>query len=365
MRINDFSGGNNELVLEYPELNIFVNDNNYVRLYSDISASVEITSLIVQNTNTGEISDELSYISPFGNLVLNLSDVFKSLYIPNNNDTLKVSLTCTYTIAGYKHAYYNFWFYVYLFNGTSFQDRTHGSRYLYVYDNDDFSQLDFYFPYSGKLRFNGSNAGTTSGGVTTLNLSGFTINNGVNILHFSNENTKPLLSIDTFSPIHTNDFTTIMSYEERDGLLSFLYIGDVFNGRKDKAYEYDVIIEVVDNCSENDFLIRYVDTDGCRRKLMGKVKSQKEDAKQTAINGEFNVYSNTVSAFKDSNTKEVTVTFPNISSLAYIQDLLYADKIEYQNINGEWVECMLKTNSIKSTEEKFDDYELSFLINSK
>ena len=47
MRINDFSGGNNELVLEYPELNIFVNDNNYIRLYSDISASVEITSLIV------------------------------------------------------------------------------------------------------------------------------------------------------------------------------------------------------------------------------------------------------------------------------------------------------------------------------
>ena len=359
MRTTDLSGGLGYLVIEYPNENVFLKDNNYIRLSTNISASVELTAL--QAYNFDGISVVYSYSSPFKSLLFDLNNVLKSMY-KDSPIELNIVTTCTYIIAGVRKQY-NFNFTIKLIDGISFPDRTHSTRYIYIYNNDQLNNVELFFPTDGELTV-GSDTLSIQKGLNTYDLSGYDFTIGKNVLGFTNQMAKPVLNIENFYPIEQSAFTVNMTYQSTDPFLTYTWLSDIYGGNKVYGGNYDIIVEMVENCGENDIMFRYLDADGCRRYVMGKVVNQNETTKSNDLVVVDDIYSNIAGYFTTDNTKDITVIFKDINHYAFIQDLFYSSTIEFQNTNGEWFNCKMKTTSLKTTDEIADDYEIQFTINN-
>ena len=347
------------VTVNYPDSNAFLNDNNYIEVILP-RENMEV-HYTFYNVNTGASLGDFTYRTPFKKLKISLNNIFNymtnrydesskiinmAIYIPEYSDTNAVFPSLPFKIL----------------KGTSYPDRTHGTLFFYIYDGDDPSNTEIYFPTNGTITIDGGLTQNVMAGINYIDLSSIS-GEGTHKINFTTSSFSPSVQIISFDPVNENDFTVNINYIENDGNVPFTYIGDLLQKDLQTLSDYNIYFDLVTTCANNIFEIKYYDADGCIRYLAGKITQITSSANQKNLLYEQDVYSNIPNYIYNDEQKDVTVVFDNIKHDAHIEDLLQSVGIWYMNNDYQWFKCQLSTKNIKNVDDS--DYELTFTINKK
>lgn len=308
----------NNVVVEYPDSLVFVQDNLYIKLrnvYSQPIGLVECTVLGDTTTKKTIYIDNHIATLPFINNVTGIINFIISINGDSKNFICNV------------------------LNGKTLPIKKHGSD-NYIYTNED--TVDVFLPFTAKINDTVYPA-------------------GVNNVSFGEDITLTYLTpigsldveVDNDTPgVYTYNlcFKDVFNTTEIEG-------GDIFNC----GVNFPKIIKVEKRelcCGE--VVVKYTNTDGCKRMLFGKTLGVEYNS-----NGEYysviNVIKNIPKFNKTDNTITLTVGFQDINRYAYPEDIVYSDVI-YIVYNDVEYECTLDEYKFISKREDIVDFEIVLKI---
>ena len=343
----------------YPNENAFLNDNNYIEVVlPQEQLTVKYTFINYADNST---LGEFAYKSPFKSVKISLNSIFN--YMTDRYNETNASISCHFSIVvGSSEYTLPIALFFKILKGTSYPDRTHGTLFFYIYDGDDPSNTEIYFPTNGTITIDGGLTQNVTEGINYIDLSSIS-DEGTHKINFTTSSFSPSVQIISFDPVNENDFTVNINYIENDGNLPFTYIGDLLQKDLQTLSDYNIYFDYVTTCANNIFEIKYYDADGCIRYLAGKITQITSSANQKNLLYEQDIYNNIPNYIYNEEQKDVTVVFDNIKHDAHIEDLLQSVSIWYMNNDYQWFKCQLSTKNIKNVENS--DYELTFTINKK
>lgn len=363
----------NNIELVYPDTTAYLHDNLFIKVVGAngqaVGAKIQVTDLASGKQR------KLSYVSELSEVVFSLNDAFLSLW----HDAVSFNVS----IMLYENGVYtsDFGFDVDILNGKTLPSRRHGStRTIYVYGEDDLYKVGFLFPASGNFSVNGHGLPIISGGYTSLDLRLYITNAGEYQLCFhagakgegNTQNQTQTQS--TLNIVNVGDITPFSAVAQ-------LYFpdtsGDVPSGEKGGGVWNDDLFYLESYCINliyggvcddyNFFKVRYRDTDGIMRYLGGRLLSETTESK-----GENFYRMDTATPIKDISRRYLTETsgtvkvgYGELRRDSYWNDILLADRVEFLNYAGDWLECSVKTSKVTVTSDNTQDVELEFeLYNS-
>lgn len=312
----------------YPDEFIFSNDNHYIEITSqtmDKIGNVNITLTI------GGVQHSYNYYAESGVLVLPLNfttdpDISQQvLFIDvSTRNAVLPSFTCT------------------LLNGKTVPNKKHGSTGT-IYTTSDW--VDIYLPFTAKI-----NDLVYSGGVNQVNipedkarLDYVTPQGSVNV--YLSEDTP--VTTTSHRLCFTDEFIT-QQVTGNDTFENFAIFPTTIN------------IVHVTPCA-GDVVIRYYDTDGCLRELVGRsLELQVEnDVEYFTV---VDTIKNIPQHFSNKQSMTLKVGLSDIERRAYPEDIVYSGYITLV-IGGELVHrCSLEEFKMTTNGVKYNDYELTLNI---
>lgn len=315
--------------IDYPDALVFLNDNNIIRVGSSISSDTVGARIVVREPTSNQVI--LDYWSETNEIVFLLNDSLLQLF--NDNLSAWDVLVECYSNSTPQAS---FSFNINVYDGKSFPDRSHGcTQTIYWSDISDLVKLQL-FTYEGGTAVVKNTPFTLTPGITSLNLTNLYLNDNEKI-HITANNVLP---------------TTPQ------------YLGDIW-GTSVSSEEYDINLIYREKCSKEGFItIYYYDCDGCMRTINGKMSKETNNSKGTNYGRIENIYRNGAYKLITSNSKVVTVGFSDIANTAYLQDIMYSDKILMKNYNGDFIRVSVNSNKLDNKEFE-NDFEIEFLINNE
>ena len=365
--------------ITYPNSVIWVGDNTMISISDDwypVGLKINITNQSTLKTK------ELIYISELKNLTLDLSDTIRKLFV-SGGTSFNVKVT-VYTDGFYTG---QFGFNTYCLDGKTLTSRKHGStRTIYIYSPEELAKVQFLFSGTGGLNVNGHNMPVVGTGRTSFNLKPYiahageydlcyrygikTANvqqaesmQGINRSGDQNKDTTSRVEItnvipSTFSGVVSLQFSDIDSQPSVDEIKG----GGIWKDEKVNLADFCIKLIFENVCDDfNVFQVRYFDTDGCMRYLAGKIDTETVNSKQK------NYYHNDGSVYRNISRKKietasdtVKVKYQDLRRDSYWSDILLAERIDFLNYNGEWMQCSIVTNKVSVNSDESDDVTLEF-----
>lgn len=343
----------------YPNADAFLNDNNYIEVVLP-QEQLEVKYSFFNYADNSSLG-EFTYKSPFKSVKISLNNIFNYMTDRYNETNTAVNCSLSVNVSRTEYLIAPSLFFKIL-KGTSYPDRTHGTLFFYIYDGDNPSNTEIYFPTNGTITIDGGLTQNVTEGINYIDLSSIS-DEGMHKINFTTSSFSPSVQIISFDPVNENDFTVNINYTENDGNLPFTYIGDLLQKDLQILSDYNIYFDYVTTCENNIFEVKYYDADGCIRYLAGKITQITSSANQKNLLYEQDVFNNIPNYIYDGEQKDVTVVFDNIKHDAHIEDLLQSVSIWYMNNDYQWYKCQLSTKNIKNVDDS--DYELTFTINKK
>lgn len=352
----------------YPDTTAYLHDNIFVGLTSGNGSRVG-AKIQVNEASSGRWR-KLQYMGETPELVFNLNDSVQSLYNEGVLFNITIQLYENGAVVG------DFGFDTNIMNGRTLPLRAHGSaRTIYVYGMDDLYKVGFVFPASGSLSVNGHGLPITSGGYTSLDLRPYIATTGEYSLCFEagtkgegqgkteTQNTISVVNVGGITPFSA---TAQLYYADTSGKVPS---GDKGGGiwKEDEFYLESYCVNLIYSgvCDDfNFFETRYRDTDGIMRYLGGKVVEETTESKgENYYRMDTSTVIRNISRRHVNDTSDtVKVAYGELRRDSYWNDILLADKVEFRNYNGEWVECSVRTNKVTLTSEETQDVEIEYEI---
>lgn len=307
------------VAFNYPDECAFINDRNTFTLMN-ISANNDGVGGAFTLTNNNGVSAGISYNSEQKNLTFNLLSILKKMLGSDTYNTVTVtgSVVCGEVSANITP------FTLKCIDGRTLHSRGHNSeRVIYYYDSSDLHGLELL---------------SMNGGV----INGFTVQPGITKMDFYQSGDFQIIQVD-------GDRTMTISVVKSSlgGDDGFCIDDDDDEGGTGGGSNGGV------------FRVRYVNTDGCHRFLVGKIISRKRSVGYTEWRAD-ELVRHTPGGMVSATTDEITVGYPSVDRLSYAEDIMFSPVIEYVNQDGEWQPCILSTKSVNLTDWDSNDIELTY-----
>lgn len=342
MRTTTISG----FTITYPDDIVWVNDHSPLK----ISASAPVGATIKVIHPAGE-TKTLTYMSPLNELTFFLDTTLKALHDDNIGDYF-----CQIMLYSNNVYVTTYTFSFKLYNGKSFQDRTHGtSQHIYLYSFDEAIKLQIYSPSNGTASINGTTF-TITKGLNSLNLSGIVTATGIYTICLYDSSQQSLeAEMVGDTPVTPNEQLLTFSYQLIDE--SAIIGGNIFGAKK--IFPICHTIELVEKCSNYPSVeLWYHDCDGCLRHLAGNIVNDTTNVSRTG-------YTNLIaSEYKDipystlvDGSQLVKVQFKDIDINANFRDILYSEYLYVRrNYDSELIPVRLKTDTlvVKANDDSVD-----------
>lgn len=307
-----------QVSMVYPDEVVFACDRNAITLKFIAAGSGSVGGLFTL-TNANSESVQIEYNSEQKNMTFNLFSVFKKLLgydsyttITMNGSVTNGTSTANITPVGFK-----------LCNGRTLHSRPHNAETIvYYYESTDLYATEILSLYGGTVNQTGVGPGITKFDWTT-NLPSFDViqidGEERRVIHFRRAGIGGDSSIE--AGCEDGDGTADTSY----GVLK----------------------------------LKYINTDGCWRHLMGKIINRKRTTGITDWRAD-DIVRHTPNGMITTTTDEITVGFPGCERKAYCEDIMYSPQIYYQREDGEWEPCMVSSKSIQL--ENWDQNDIQITI---
>lgn len=353
----------NGTTVTYPDSAVWIGDNMTLSLSNQ--AYTVGAEIIVTNISSLK-SKQLIHVSELRNLMFSLNDTIRSLFSYGGCDiNVKVSV--------YKDGFYDnsFGFNIKVLEGKTLPNRKHGStQTVYAYSHDDLYKMSFIFAGSGQLSANGHSIPVIGAGYNSFDLRSYITHSGTYSLCYrygdkgggTDTTTKVEITdvnnITHFSSVVDLKFSGIDDQPEQDEIKG----GGIWNDEQINIADYCIDLIWEESCNDfNFFKVRYFDTDGCMRFLGGKIDSETTNSKQD------NYYRSDNSVYRNISRKHikdlygtVKVLYQDLKRNSYWSDILLADRIDFLNYDGNWIECSIVTSKVTVNSEDSDDVALEF-----
>lgn len=328
--MREYTPSGTTLFIEYPDYLVFLGDNNTIRVSSSIQTDTVGARITIREPAYGEAV--LDYWSETNEIVFLLNDSLLNLY--NDNISAWTVLVECYSNSTPQA---NFSFYMKVFDGKSFPDRSHGATTTIYWTNpDDLKKLQIFSYEGGTATFRNSTF-PLEAGISNINLSGMTL---------GNEETIYITST------HLLDTTPE-------------YLGSVWTDEKIPTDSHEIKLKYSDWCEKGISCILYFkDCDGCTRVITGLVSKETDNSKGTNYGRIESIYRNGAYRMITSNSKVITVGFKDIDAGAYLSDLMYSNNIRMINYNGDFIPVSINSNKLE-TKDFDNDFEIEITINNE
>lgn len=305
----------------FPDEVCFINDRNTISLTYVADGNENVGGIFTLTNEQGVIAT-IMYTSEKTFLLFNLFSVLKKLVGENIYGVITVSgsVLCDEDSTNITP------FTLKCVDGRTLHSRNHNSeRIIYYYDQSDLTGLQILMLNPGTI-----NGMPVQSGVVKQNISYLSGDINLTIIDGGVERTvhvkKSALGGD-------NEYSTGCEDEDGDGN------GNESNGGL--------------------FRVRYYNTDGCLRHLIGKITNRKRTVGYTEWRAD-ELVRHTPNGMITTTTDEITVGFPAIRRESYAEDILYSPVIEYMNLNGDWQPCIISGKSLQLPNWNENDIELTF-----
>lgn len=364
----------NGIEIEYPEQNIFLHDENNVKITATVGSDpINIGyDMLVINYSTGQ-RRKLSYRSTFSpTVIVPLQETINSLYKDEDGKCgLSISLQVYINNVLYGQ---RVWGHT-VFKGRTLSYKMHGgNKVMHVYNPDELQNIQIFSNTTMALYF-GSHPFHIMNGLNTINLSGYITDPGVYKLCFS-PSTNASVSIVMVSNITPWNGIAVLEYDNGtpsdsgEVRIPSLYRGDAITNCLTIVYGYG-ISEYGEACdssaSDGQWVeIRYRDTDGARRYLAGKVISDELEYDPMDYNRlePFLLFKKPLRHVQAFRTN-ITVGLADLERASGFDEVLLSDDIEWRSdvTNMEWRPCKIEDSIIRNGSQDRYDMELSMTVN--
>lgn len=346
----------NVYTITYPDDIVYLYDNNIINIERTTGdADIVFNVKIVISSPNGEIS-KLEYTTRSKTISFILDDNLKYLFEKTNDDW---RIGVYINDFGHSSSNNNFTFSFKLLAGKSFMNKTHGSaNVIYNYTGDE---IEIFSPNSGKVVCNGNSVDVVKG-VNQINLSDLGIvNSGEYKIELTNKTQyQPVSIIMSVTPVTaTSSEIQWQTTEEEPTTID----GGSLWQRK-QIYPMDIVLHNNYLC-DCDVILRYINCDGCYRQVAGKLLQEEDTFTPTKLNNVISGcnYRYNPNFVNNNNSKILKIGITDIDGDAELGDIIFSEKLQILDINNNWTDCMLKTNSIKNYKNGgFDNLELDIII---
>ena len=336
----------------YPDSNIWLNDLAFIVLETGTGlAGAEIT---ITNTTTGDFKI-LTYSSELFRLSFDINDVVRQLFTANN---CVLNFVVNVFVSGI-HSF-EFGFNSTILMGKSLPDRSHGStQTIYAFSKEDLSNIELYLMALGTLSVDGHQMAVTRDGFNSFDLKDIITTKGIHNLHFSTGTGISGIEITNAVP-GTASVEVSLIYDESI-ITDYIPGGDLLHKLNLADYKINLVYD--EPCDDFNFIeVRYIDNDGCLRYLGGKIMNQNISVKQENIFSAEGIYRSVSQKSISDSTGTVKVHFEELKRDSYWKDILFSEKIEFLNWNGNWFPCSLSTAKVTVDSNSSQDVEIEFEI---
>lgn len=311
-----------KIAMTFPDEVCFLWDRNTISLDYIASGEGNAGGIFTFANQLGETATVM-YESEMGHLVFNLMTVLKKMSGVNGYTPVTVSgsVSCGDQSANITP------FTLKCVNGRTLHSRPHNSeRVVYYYDIGDLTGIEILMLEPGTI-----NGASVPSGVIKRN----------------------------FSYLHGDFSITIVE----GGVTRVVNVKESTIGG-DNSYDTGCLDSEDGSGLDADssgglFRVRYLNTDGCVRNLIGKVTSRKRTVGYTDWRAD-ELVRHTPNGMIATTTDEVTVGFPGILRESYAEDIMFSPVIEYANLAGEWQPCVISSKNLSLPNWDENDIEIVF-----
>lgn len=332
--------------ITYPENIVYLYDNNIITIQSNNSnfdTKITITSpnSSVSNLQYKTKSSLISFI---------LDDNLKYLFYKTNGDWIIDIVIDDINIFSFSFK---------LLQGKSFLNKTHGSSsVIYNYSGDD---LEIFSPNGGKIVC-GNESIDVNAGYNSISLTDLGITNvGEYQLELTNKTLYQPISI-VLNDIAISPTSSTIVWQTTEEEPTIIDGGSLWDRRQ--IFPQTLTLYYGYQCN-SDVILRYINCDGCYREIAGKLLQEEDTFSPTKLNNVISGggYKYNPNFVNNNNSKILKIGISDIDSNAELGDIIFSGKLQILDINNNWTDCMLKTNSIKNYKNGgFDNLELDIII---
>lgn len=330
--------------ITYPNNIIYLYDNNLITVEGPI-ADIEI----VISSPEGEIS-VLRYKPKSPGISFVLDDNLKYLFNKSNGDWLISIYTDNDSL---------FSFSTKVLPGKSFLNKSHGSStVLYKYTGD---AIEIFSPNGGKIICDNTTIDIAIGlnviPLVDLGITDF----GEYQLTLTNKTQYQPISL-VLNDIAITPISSRIVWETIEEEPVVIEGGSLWNRKQ--IFPTLITLYYKPLCG-NEVVLRYTNSDGCFREIAGVLLQEEDSFTPTKLNNVINggSYKYNPQFVNNNNSKTLKIGFIDIDAGLELGDIIFSDKIQILDINNQWTNCMLKTDTIKNYKNSgFDDLELDIII---
>ena len=340
-------------IIQYPDNITWLYDTNRISIKGN-SAGYN-TKIIVQNPD-GE-STTLEYTTRTKSITFILDDNLRHLWAKGNGDWAISILIDDSEIFGFGTK---------VLNGKSFLNKTHGSSYvIYHYDINtvyDNRFVEIYSPNEGCL-IHGQDVINVNFGWNTVYLPSVgIIGEGEYDIFLTNRNSTVITSFVVSDTAKKPPISTIKwDYDIFESGVT-INGGTLYEQRQ--IFPQTIKLHFVEPCP-GDVVLRYTNQDGCIRQVMGKLIEEKDEFEPTRLSNVIRSerYKFNPTFTNNSNNKTIKIGLYDMEAGAEINDIIFSDTLQILDIDNEWRDCVLKTNSVTNYKNNgFDNLEFEIII---
>lgn len=339
--------------INYPDTICWLYDTNKIKISGNTAGYN--AKVIVQNPDG--TPSTLEYTTRTKSIVFILDDNLRYLWEKGNWDwSVKIIVD--------EVEIFSFGFKV--LNGKSFLNKTHGSSYvIHHYDINtvyDARYIEIYAPNEGRLIVGNTMYNVNYGWNTVYLPSIDIVNPGDYDILLTNRNSAVITTLVISDIAKKPPISTIKwDYEIFDNVVT-INGGTLYETRQ--IFPTTLKLHFEEPCP-GDVVLRYTNQDGCIRQIMGKLIEEKDEFKPTqlsnAIRSERYRFNPTFT--NNSNNKVLKVGIYDMEAGAEINDIIFSDTLQILDVNNEWQDCVLKTNSVTNYKNNgFDNLEFEIII---
>lgn len=339
--------------IEYPNDICWLYDSNKVKITG--STAGYNTKIIIQNPN-GE-SNQLEYTTRTKSITFILDDNLRYLWEKSNGDWGFTVLIDDVQIFSWGSK---------VLNGKSFLNKTHGSSYvIYHYDLNtvyDSRYIEIFAPNDGRLVVGGTSYSVNYGWNTIYLPSIDIINTGDYDILLTNRND------DSITAFVVSDFAKKPPISTLTWNYQIFHDGFTLDGGT--LYEQRQIFPTTiklhfENLCQGDVVLRYTNQDGCIRQVGGRLIEEKDEFEPTRLNNVIRSeqYKFNPTFTNNNNSKTLKIGLYDIEAGAEVNDIIFSDTLQIMDIDNEWRDCVLKTNTVTNYKNNgFDNLEFEVII---
>lgn len=339
--------------IRYPENIIWLYDINKIHIVGQTAGYN--TKIIVQNPS-GETSS-LEYKARTKSIVFVLDDNVKWLWEKGNGDWSFIIYIDDVQVFAFSSK---------VLNGKSFLNKTHGSsNVIYLYNTDtvyDPRTIEVYSPNDGRLVVGGTSYPVNLGWNTVYLPSLDIINTGdYNILLTNREAESITTMITANKGIKPNISEITWAYQIHSDIVT-IDGGTLYEQRQIFPTTIRLHFE---NLCQGDAVLRYTNQDGCIRQVAGKLIEEKDTFEPTRLSNVIRSerYKSNPTFTNNSNSKVLKIGLYDIEAGAEVNDIIFSDTLQILDVDNEWQDCVLKTNTVTNFKNNgFDNLEFEIII---